>query len=119
MITIALQARFMLHGCHSLKDKRRRLRGLRDRFGKQVGLAVCESGAADSLRSAQWTFVAVAGNATVAEQMLDEVERYLKISVDAELVSLQRRELVASSKAGLHSSGSDDPDMPEMPEMRS
>ncbi|MFK7916113.1 MAG: DUF503 family protein, partial [Pseudomonadales bacterium] len=46
MKTVALQVRFVLHGCRSLKDKRKRLRGLRDRFGKQTGLAVCESGAA-------------------------------------------------------------------------
>ena len=90
MIVMALQARFHLHGCRSLKDKRRRLRGLRDRFGKQTGLAVCESGAADSLQTAQWSFVAVAGNRRIAEQMLEEVDGYLRYSVDAELVDSQR-----------------------------
>ena len=116
MKVVALRLRFALHGCRSLKDKRRRLRGLRDRFGKQTGMAVCESAAANSLRSAEWTFVAAASSPTVVAQMLDEVGRYAQSSVDAELISEQRSSL-ASDGAEMEASvpGSE---MPEMPAVR-
>lgn len=92
MVIVELTARFHLSGVRSLKAKRSRLRGLRDRFGKQPGMAVCESGAADDLHNAQWSFVAVAGTALLAGRMLDDVEQYLRTSVDAVLVAAERSE---------------------------
>ncbi|MEE4283615.1 MAG: DUF503 family protein [Pseudomonadales bacterium] len=53
---------FHLHGCQSLKDKRQRLAGLRDRFGKQTQVAVCESA---------------------------DIEKYVTSSVDAEVVDIR------------------------------
>ena len=85
-----LRASFHLHGCRSLKEKRRRLNGLRDRFGKQTGLAVCESGFADDLQRAEWTFVAAAGHGKVIDQALSQVEQYLVANVDAEVVNLEK-----------------------------
>ena len=79
-----------LHGCRSLKDKRQRLRKLKDKFGKNTTLAVCESDYQDSHQLGQWTFVSCGGSATVIEQTLSEVEQYVAYSVDAEVVGLQR-----------------------------
>lgn len=63
MLHIAvLRLRFHLEGCGSLKDKRQRLSGLRDRFGRLPGIAVCESEAHDSLAEAEWSFVAAGGS---------------------------------------------------------
>ena len=89
-----LRAGFYLHGCASLKEKRRRLSGLRDKFGKQTSLAVCESNHANELRRGEWTFVACAGSDVVVQKTLSEVERYLSTSLDAEVVSIEHQWLV-------------------------
>ena len=82
---------FRLGGCRSLKEKRQRLRGLRDRFGRMTNLAVSESGAQDSYRAGQWSFVAVADSGRVVEQTLAEVERHARSNLDAELVDVERQ----------------------------
>ncbi len=81
---------FHLVGCGSLKEKRRRLGGLRDKFGRIVNLAVCESDYQDAHQRARWSVVAVASDARVVERSLAEVERWAAQSVDATLVDLQR-----------------------------
>jgi len=85
-----LRVDFVLHGCASLKDKRRRLARLRDKFGGQTGMAVCESGWPDEHRRAQWSFVAVAASATVVEQALATVETYVATALDAQVADIQR-----------------------------
>lgn len=94
MKAAVLRVQFYLHGCRSLKEKRRRLSGLRDKFGKQTSIAVCESGAADEHQRAQWSFVACAGTAAVVEQALAEVERYIVSSVDGEVVGMDQEWLI-------------------------
>ena len=86
-----LRASFYLPGCGSLKEKRRRLGKLRDRFGQKTGLAVCESADPDVLQRGEWTFVAAAGSSQVIEQMLSEVERYLDGGLDAQLLNIDRQ----------------------------
>ncbi len=81
---------FHLVGCASLKEKRRRLARLRDKFGSKANLAVCESDYQDSHRRARWSVVAVAGDARVVEQSLAEVERWAAQSVDATIVDVDR-----------------------------
>ena len=89
-----LRIDFHLSGCRSLKDKRQRLKGIRDRYGRGANVAVCESNHQDSLQRAQWSFVAAASSADVVEQALAEIERNLQMSVDAEVVEVQREWLV-------------------------
>ena len=89
-----LQAEFYLHGCDSLKEKRQRLGRLRDKFGKQSAVAVCESDFADDLRRAQWSFVACSSSAVVVQQIFSDVETYLTSSVDAEVLNLDREWLL-------------------------
>ncbi len=78
-----LTLRFHLEGCSSLKEKRQRLGGLRERFGRQANMAVCESGDQDAWSSAEWTFIAAAGARAVVDQAIAEVENYIAESVDA------------------------------------
>lgn len=85
-----LRAGFYLHGCGSLKEKRQRLSRLRDKFGRQTLLAVCESDHADQHRRGEWTFVACAGSPLVVQQTLADIETYLATRIDAEVVSLDR-----------------------------
>lgn len=85
---------FHLAGCRSLKEKRRRLKRLRDRFGHVPNLAVCESDYQDVHRRARWSVVAVAASSVVVEQSLGDVERWVQESVDATLVDVER-EIIA------------------------
>lgn len=85
-----MTVKFHLNGCRSLKEKRQRLGGLRERFGKAVNVAVCESGHQDSLQRAQWTFAAVASTGVVVEKTLTEILTALELSVDAQLVGVER-----------------------------
>ena len=89
-----LTVEFFLDGCRSLKEKRRRLSRLRDRFGKQTHLAVCESGGQDDYQHAQWSFVAIAANGKLLDQMLAGVEAHLEDGVDGRVVDSFREDLV-------------------------
>lgn len=86
-----LRIDFYLGGCRSLKEKRQRLQGIRERFGRSLNIAVCESDHQDLLQRAQWTFVAASASADVVERVLMEIEHNLQAAVDAELVDVQRR----------------------------
>ena len=85
---------FRLGGCRSLKEKRQRLHGLRERFGRAPNVAVCESDYQDSLQRAQWSFVAAAGSGAVAEKVLSEILTSIQLTVDAELIDVQREVLI-------------------------
>jgi uncharacterized protein YlxP (DUF503 family) len=85
---------FRLGGCRSLKEKRQRLKGLRERFGKATNVAVCESAFQDVLQRAQWAFVATAASGDVAERALSDILQTLQFSVDAELIGVQQESLL-------------------------
>jgi hypothetical protein len=82
-----------LPGCRSLKDKRQRLAGLRDRFGRQPNVAVCESDFADAHQRAEWSFVATGHSGVLVEQTLADIEQRILESVDAEVLSFAREML--------------------------
>ncbi len=81
---------FHLEGCSSLKEKRQRLSGLRDRFGRLPSVAVCESGEQDALQSAEWSFVVVGATRMLVDRQLADIERFIAESVDARV---SRRDL--------------------------
>ena len=88
MLHIAvLRLRFHLEGCASLKEKRQRLSGLRDRFGRLPGIAVCESDAQDSLAEAEWSFVAAGGSRQITDRALSEIEGFVAEAVDARVTA--------------------------------
>ena len=78
-----LTLRFHLEGCASLKEKRQRLAGLRDRFGRLPQVAVCESGEQDALQRAEWSFVVVAGTRALVDRQVAEIETFVAESADA------------------------------------
>ena len=77
-----LTLHFHLEGCASLKEKRQRLSGLRDRFGRLPNVAVCESGEPDTMQSAEWSFVVVAGTRALADKQVAEIETFVGEAVD-------------------------------------
>lgn len=88
-----LAVTFHLPGCRSLKDKRRALSGLRDRFGKQTNMAVCESDFQNEHQRAQWTFIAASSDSSVVDSMLNAVNDFLDSEIDAVVVDVAREEL--------------------------
>ena len=81
---------FHLPGCSSLKEKRRRLVRIRDKFGRVPNVAICESDFQDAHQRAQWSVVAVASSAVVVEQSLAEIERWVQETVDAVVIDVSR-----------------------------
>jgi uncharacterized protein YlxP (DUF503 family) len=85
---------FHLGGCRSLKEKRQRLKGIKERFGRAANVAVCESGYQDVHQRAQWSFVATAASGDVAERTLSEILQSIQLSVDAELIGVEQETLL-------------------------
>ena len=84
---------FHLEGCRSLKEKRSRLVGLRDKLGRQPNFAVCQSDFLDSHQHAQWSFVAAASDKKIVDRILESVEEAVDESVDAVVVGIHRERL--------------------------
>lgn len=82
-----------LPGCSSLKEKRQRMGGLHERFGRNPAVAVCESGDHDRLDASEWTFVVAAMSAQKVESLCSEIEDRLQRSVDGRVVEVSRERL--------------------------
>jgi len=80
-----LKTRFRLHGCASLKEKRRRLSGLREKFGKINNIAVCESNYQNTKELSEISFICVATDSKVVESALAKIVNHCTSSVDAEI----------------------------------
>ncbi len=85
-----LELDFHLAGCRSLKEKRRRVGRIRDKFGSRTNLAVCEADAQDTHQVSRWVIVAVGESGRVVEQTLADVERWLATSIDAVITRMER-----------------------------
>jgi uncharacterized protein YlxP (DUF503 family) len=87
-----LTVSFQLDGCRSLKERRGRMHGLRDRLGRNARLALCEM-PGDDPEFSTWTIVAIANSRGELADLLNVVERDLEQRVDAVLVELTRERL--------------------------
>lgn len=85
-----MTVRISLPGCASLKEKRQRVGGLHERFGRNPAVAVCESGERDRLESSEWTFVVTALARKDAEALCRDIEERLQRGVDGRLLSVSR-----------------------------
>ncbi|MGJ7458926.1 DUF503 domain-containing protein [Halomonas sp. MA07-2] len=79
-----------LPGCQSLKEKRQRMGGLHERFGRNPAVAVCESGELDRLEASEWTFVSVATSIPKVEALLAEIEDKIQRAVDGRVMEATR-----------------------------
>ena len=82
-----------LPGCSSLKEKRQRMGGLHERFGRNPAVAVCESADHDRLDASEWSFVVVAMSPQKVESLCSEIEDRLQRSVDGRVVGVSRERL--------------------------
>lgn len=62
---------------------------LRDRFGKQTHISVCESGLADVHQQAEWSFTTTAGSRSVVEQTLQQISLVASSELDAVVANEQ------------------------------
>ncbi|GHE20279.1 DUF503 domain-containing protein [Halomonas urumqiensis] len=82
-----------LPGCRSLKEKRQRMGGLHERFGRNPAVAVCESGEHDRLEASEWTFVVAANTLPKVEALCSEIEDKFQRSVDGRVMEATREVL--------------------------
>ncbi|MBB3139811.1 DUF503 domain-containing protein [Halomonas organivorans] len=81
---------FALPGCTSLKEKRQRMGGLHERFGRSPTVAVCESGERNSLTTSEWTFVVAGHSVPEVESLCSEIEDRLQRGVDGRVTEAIR-----------------------------
>ena len=77
---------FTLPGCGSLKEKRQRMGGLHERFGRNPAVAVCESGELDRHDASEWSFVVVGSSKRNVESLCSQIEDKVQGAVDARLM---------------------------------
>jgi uncharacterized protein len=85
-----LTLKFSLPGCRSLKEKRQRLGGLHERFGRHAAVAVCESADQDNHQRSEWSFVVVSQTGRGVESICNEIERRVLTSVDGQVIDVSR-----------------------------
>lgn len=81
---------FSLPGCLSLKEKRQRMGGLHERFGRNPSVAVCESGGHDDMETGEWTFVVTGVEQRNVESLCSEIEDRLQRKVDGRVIDVSR-----------------------------
>jgi uncharacterized protein YlxP (DUF503 family) len=88
-----LTLRISLPGCSSLKEKRQRIGGLHERFGRNPAVAVCESADYDRLEASEWTFVVAAMSSQKVESLCSEIEDKIQRTVDGRVMEATREVL--------------------------
>ena len=85
-----LTVTFSLPGCASLKEKRQRVGGLHQRFGKNPAVAVCESGERNRHDASEWTFVVAMTSKREVESLCSQIEDKLQSVVDARIMAIEK-----------------------------
>lgn len=80
-------------GCRSLKEKRQRMGGLHERYGRNPAVAVFECGARDRHDASEWCFVVVGETARQVEALCSEIEDRVQRTVDGRVVDVTRESL--------------------------
>ncbi len=81
---------FTLPGCGSLKEKRQRMGGMHERFGRNPAIAVCESGELNRHDASEWSFVVVATSKRELESLLSQTEDKVQRTVEARVMDVRR-----------------------------
>ena len=89
MIIGILNLDFHINGSHSLKEKRKFLRQLKDKYGHITNIAVCECDFQDSWQRGGLAFVCTSTDKAVVESTLSKIKSYCQLSGDAQLVNDQ------------------------------
>lgn len=93
MHIVILTMSFSLPGCRSLKEKRQRMGGIHERYGRQPAVAVCESGERERIDASEWSFVVVGISAQDVESLCSEIEDRIQRTVEARVMDVVRQRL--------------------------
>ncbi len=88
-----IEIEFHLPGCRSLKEKRGRLRGLRDRYGRLNNVALCEDEYHDVHDRSLWSFVVVGNDSKIVDRTIEGLQESIEEVVEALVVSTHREDL--------------------------
>lgn len=92
MVIQLLTLNFHLPACKSLKEKRRRLGGFKDKFGRIANIAVTESNFHDQHRQAEWSVIIMARDQQIIDRIIAQLELAIE-SMDVLLVKITRERL--------------------------
>lgn len=81
---------FSMPGCSSLKEKRQRMGGMHERFGRNPAVAVCESGEHDRHDSSEWTFVVVGISKREIESLCSQIEDKVQRTVEGRVMDVKQ-----------------------------
>lgn len=81
---------FSLPGCRSLKEKRQRMGGIHERFGRNPAVAVCESGELNQHEASEWSFVVAANSKREIESLLSQIEDKIQSTVEGRVINVTR-----------------------------
>ena len=87
-----LEIEFQLPGSRSLKEKRQRLAGVKDKVGRQPSVAVIEAAKQDVPDQAVWALTLMAGGRSGIDQLLAGVEEQLLL-IDGYISQRQLQQL--------------------------
>lgn len=82
---------FSLPGCLSRKEKRQRMGGLHERYGRNPAVAVCESGGHEDMETGEWSFVITGTGRRDVESLCSEIEDRLQRTVDGRVMDVSRQ----------------------------
>lgn len=81
---------FSLPGCSSLKEKRQRMGGMHERFGRNPSVAVCESGEHNKHDSSEWSFVVTGTSKREVDSLCSQIEDKIQRSVEGRVMDVVR-----------------------------
>lgn len=81
---------FSLPGSGSLKEKRQRMGGMQERFGRNPSVAVCESGEHNRHDASEWSFVVVAASRREVDSQCSQIEDKIQRTVEARVIKVTR-----------------------------
>lgn len=84
---------FSLPGCRSLKEKRQRMGGIHERYGRNPAVAVCESGARERTDASEWSFVVTGNSAQDVEALCSDISDRIERTVEARIMDVVRQRL--------------------------
>ena len=90
MVVGIVSLRFVIPGSHSLKDKRRCLRGVKDRLRAEFNVSVAEVDAQDVWQTAVLGLSAVGTDRAYVEGLLDQAIQMVRRQRDVTLVGVEK-----------------------------
>jgi uncharacterized protein YlxP (DUF503 family) len=90
MYVVAMEVDLRIVDAHSLKDKRRVVKSVVEGARHRFGISAAEVGAQDSWQRSRLGFAVVASSAKQADEVLDDVERFVWAQPGLEVLSAER-----------------------------